>query len=181
MDVRHFRYFLAVAEALSFAKAARALHMSQPPLSKRIADMEEEIGVKLFDRTSKKVELTQAGEALVPYARDAILAFDAAVRAARSQSPSRRHRVRIALPPETSRVVIEELVRRLEQLRIEAEPVEACTADQESLLRAGDIDIGVLRLPFDDRGFWVSPTCSIPWDCDGCHASTLFPAKDFPR
>lgn len=78
MDVRHFRYFVAVAEALSFAGAARELKMSQPPLSKRIADLEGELGLKLFDRTSKKVDLTSGGEAFLPQARAAVRAFDAA-------------------------------------------------------------------------------------------------------
>lgn len=156
MNIKHFRYFVAVAECGSFVEAARTLHISQPPLSKRIAEMEEHLGVRLFDRTSKSVELTKAGEALLPHARNAVYAFDAALRHARSQSPNRSRRLRIALPPESSRALFPELILRLQQVKIEVEPVEAYTADQNKLLAAGEIDIGVLRHPFEERGLWVS-------------------------
>jgi DNA-binding transcriptional LysR family regulator len=157
MDIRHFRYFVAVAEALSFAKAARELHMSQPPLSKRIADLEEELGLRLFDRTSKKVDLTAAGEAFLPKARDAVRSFDAALRKARSLSPSQSRHLRIALPPETSRSVLSGVVTRLQRDRVEVHVVEASTAEQQRLIAAGEVDVGVLRHPFEKRGLRVSP------------------------
>jgi DNA-binding transcriptional LysR family regulator len=157
MDIRHFRYFVAVAEALSFAKAARELHMSQPPLSKRIADLEEELGVRLFDRTSKKVDLTAAGEAFLPKARDAVRSFDSALREARSLSPSQSRHLRIALPPETSRSVLSGLVTRLQRDCAQVHLVEASTAEQQRLMAAGEVDVGVLRHPFEKRGLRVSP------------------------
>ncbi|MCK1516093.1 LysR family transcriptional regulator [Bradyrhizobium sp. 190] len=161
MDIRHFRYFVAVAEALSFARAARDLNMSQPPLSKRIADLEGELSVKLFDRTSKKVNLTAAGEALLPQARNAMRAFEVAVRMARSLSPSQSRHLRIGFPPETSRALLSELSSRLQQ-QMQVHLVEASTAEQQSLLRAGEIDIGVLRHPFEKRGLRVSPPLGQP-------------------
>ncbi|WP_439406551.1 LysR family transcriptional regulator [Bradyrhizobium sp. DASA03076] len=161
MDIRHFRYFVAVAEALSFARAARALHMSQPPLSKRIADLEQELGVRLFNRTSKRVELTTAGEVLLPQAREAVRAFDAALRVARSLSPTQSRRLRIALPPETSRSVLLEIVSRLQE-QVEVQLVEATTAEQQRLLAAGETDIAVLRHPFEKRGLRVSAPLGQP-------------------
>ncbi|NYG45378.1 DNA-binding transcriptional LysR family regulator [Bradyrhizobium sp. IAR9] len=162
MDLRHFRYFVAVAEALSFARAARNLNMSQPPLSKRIADLETELGVRLFDRTSKKVNLTTAGEAFLPKARDAVRAFDAALRTARLLSPSHSRRLRIALPAETSRNVLSDIVSRLQQERVQVHLVEASTADQQDLLTAGEIDIGVIRLPVEKQGLWASASLGQP-------------------
>lgn len=69
MELRHIRYFVAVAEHLSFARAARALHISQPPLSRQIRALEDELGTPLLARTKRAVALTPAGAALLPEAR----------------------------------------------------------------------------------------------------------------
>jgi DNA-binding transcriptional LysR family regulator len=69
MELRHLRYFVAVAEALSFTKAAESLHLAQPSLTRQIKDLEAEIGVVLFDRAGKRISLTQEGESFVLDAR----------------------------------------------------------------------------------------------------------------
>lgn len=72
MELLHLRYFVAVAEELNFSAAARKLHMAASPLSQRIKDLEHELGRRLFDRSTHHVELTDAGTALLPIARDVL-------------------------------------------------------------------------------------------------------------
>lgn len=69
IELRHLRYFVAVAEHLNFGKAARALNVSQPPLSRQIRDLERYLGVSLFCRNSKGVSLTAAGQLLLGESR----------------------------------------------------------------------------------------------------------------
>ncbi|WP_439360393.1 LysR family transcriptional regulator [Bradyrhizobium sp. DASA03007] len=156
MDIRHLRYFVTVAEALSFAKAAQDLHISQPPLSKRIADMERELGIRLFDRSCRKVTLTAAGQRLLPEVSAAVQAFDSVINVVRAESPSQSRRLRIALPPETSRTALLHLVGKLHSEHIKVEISEASTSEQQRLFSAGEIDVGLLHHPFDMRGSKVS-------------------------
>jgi LysR family hca operon transcriptional activator len=84
MELRHLRYFLAVAETGSLTVAAeRRLHTSQPSLSRQIRDLEDEVGVELFSRSARGVELTAAGKAFLDHARLALTQVDAAIEAAR--------------------------------------------------------------------------------------------------
>src|SRR5216684_2969091 len=84
MELRHLRYFVAIAETGSVTVAAeRRLHISQPSLSRQIRDLEEEIGVKLFTRSARGIELTVSGRAFLNHARLALSQVDTATEAAR--------------------------------------------------------------------------------------------------
>jgi DNA-binding transcriptional LysR family regulator len=83
VELRHLRYFIAVAEELNFSRAAQRLRMAQPPLSVAIRQLETDVGASLFERTSREVRLTEVGEALLAGARRTLAEADAAVAAAR--------------------------------------------------------------------------------------------------
>src|ERR1700733_15340968 len=85
MELRHLRYFVAVAEAGSFTKAAQALHIQQPPLGQQIRDLETELGVALFDRYPRKIVLNSTGEVFLADAREIL------VRAAQAVDNVRRY------------------------------------------------------------------------------------------
>ncbi|MFI9383438.1 LysR family transcriptional regulator [Kutzneria sp. NPDC052558] len=98
METLHLRYFVTVAEELNFSAAARRLHMAASPLSQRVRDLERELGVRLFDRDTRRVELTPAGAALLPIARDVLEQFNSIPWRLRETTRQHRERVLIGMP-----------------------------------------------------------------------------------
>ena len=99
VELRQLRYFVAVAEELHFGRAAERLHMSQSPLSRAIRELERELGVVLFVRTTRRVELTPAGSALLERARSALAEVDLAVDDARRAAQAGREALAIGYGP----------------------------------------------------------------------------------
>ncbi|GAJ98177.1 LOW QUALITY PROTEIN: LysR family regulatory protein CidR [Geomicrobium sp. JCM 19055] len=99
MDIRHLTYFIEVAKHSSFTKAARTLHVSQPSLSKTIKQLEREFDVPLFYRSSKKLELTDAGEAVLKNAQNVIDAFQNLQAGVTDLADIKKGQIRIGLPP----------------------------------------------------------------------------------
>jgi DNA-binding transcriptional LysR family regulator len=93
MELRHLRYFVAVAEDLSFRRAAHRLHVSHPSLSQRISDLENELGVKLFKRNSRQVELTEAGRVFLARIRHTLNSIQKAVDQAQEVAKGERGRL----------------------------------------------------------------------------------------
>lgn len=99
MELRHLRYFLAVAEHLNFTKAAAGLRVAQPALSRQIRDLEDELGVQLMERGPRFVRLTSAGEAFMMESRSVLQRADEAVRIARSFVSGERGDIHLGYAP----------------------------------------------------------------------------------
>lgn len=147
MELRHLRYAVAVADTLHFGRAARALNISQPPLSQQIRDLERELGVTLFARTRRSVELTPAGHVFLERARrllgDATALVDATRRAARGElgdlSIGFVHSAGYGIVPR----VVRAFRRRCPEVGLRLH--EATPAEQAAALEAGRIDLGLAR------------------------------------
>jgi DNA-binding transcriptional LysR family regulator len=115
MELRHLRYFTAVAEEQNVTRAAARLHVSQPPLSRQIRDLEEELGVELFKRTAKSIELTEAGKIFLNEARAVLLRSDEAVQAVRAVAKGARGQVRVGYAPSLTVEILPRALKLFEQ------------------------------------------------------------------
>jgi LysR family transcriptional regulator, benzoate and cis,cis-muconate-responsive activator of ben and cat genes len=147
MELRHLRYFYAVAKNLSFSKAAQELHISQPPLSRQIQDLERELGSPLFIRRAKRIELTEAGEYMQIEVQRILESVDMVARTVKLIGSAEERRIRVGcvnflmystLPP------FFELVHESEP-DIKLDIAIMSTEAQEKALRAGALDIGFVR------------------------------------
>jgi len=112
LELRHLRYFLAVAEELNFSRAAERMHVAQPALSAQIRALESQLGCELFTRTTRKVELTRNGEALLEDAREIVARADRAVAKLRAVSRGERGQIRIGFAAHGGGEVGTEILRR---------------------------------------------------------------------
>jgi LysR family cyn operon transcriptional activator len=144
MELRHLRYFLAVADSLHFGRAARALHVSQPTVSQQIRQLEEELGASLFHRLERKVRLTQAGETFRAFATRALEDVDAGRRAIAGLTALDVGVLRVGHVPSLVSVVVPALAKvraKWPNLRVIA--TEAVTRKVERGLVEGELDVGL--------------------------------------
>lgn len=159
IEVRELEYFLAVADTLHFGRAAENLGIASPPLSRAIARLERRLGTPLFDRTSRRVELTAAGRVFMVEARNTLRCLDRAVR--RTQQ-FRDGALRIAAPPGTGAGLLRDAVRGY-LARFGRDTVELVfTADQVGEVREGRADVALV--------------CAAG-DLSGLHAHSLAPER----
>jgi DNA-binding transcriptional LysR family regulator len=147
VELRHLRYFVAVAEERHFRRAAERLHISQPPLSQQIRALEAELGVTLFDRNRRRVELTAAGEALLAEARTVLAAADHAVEHTRRVARGEAGALSVAFVGSAMYGPLPEVLRAFRTARpsVELRLRELSTAEALEALAEGRVDVGVLR------------------------------------
>jgi DNA-binding transcriptional LysR family regulator len=148
-ELRHLRYFVAVAEELNFSRAARRLQMAQPPLSVAIRQLEQELGAELFRRSSREVKLTEAGVALLDGARRTLAEAELAMSAARRAAAGELGSLRLAFSWSAR---FETLPALGQAFRAQRPDVALLTEEMwnsrvPSALRGGSIDVAVALCP----------------------------------
>ncbi len=146
IELRLWRQFLAVAEELHFGRAAKRMHMTQPPLTQAIAQLERVLGVRLFERTKRSVALTAAGESLVPTVRELLARAQALPAQARAAAGGESGRLRIAFVSTVGFSLLPQWLRafRTQHPGVQTELIEATGDVQLQALARGDIDAGFM-------------------------------------
>jgi len=157
MKLHQLRYFVTVAEELHFGRAASRLRMAQPPLSRQIRELEEELSTQLFNRARRRVELTDAGRTLLEEARVALAQVDRAAEAARRAGQGEIGQLFLGVVPTVDTQVFTRILRafaaRYPKVQIVIRSLS--TATQIQGLRTGSLQAGFLRLPVRDDALTI--------------------------
>jgi DNA-binding transcriptional LysR family regulator len=151
-ELWQLRYFLAVAEQLHFGRAAAALHISQPPLSRAIRALEQRLGVVLFARSRRRVELTPEGTRLLGEARRMLGQLERTVQEVRGMARGEEGRLRIGFVSLADYGVLPGLLKAFKSARpgIALALREMLSPEQAAALAAGELDFGLLLPPVSD-------------------------------
>lgn len=149
MELRQLRYFVAIADSGSFTRAAERVYVAQSALSHQLAQLEDELGTALFDRSRRGVELTEAGQRFFPHAVSILRQADEALASARSTDNEPEGKVIFGIPHSASHALALPLLREVRQRlpRVTLELTEELTGNLTRQLRTGQIQLAVL---FDD-------------------------------
>ena len=159
MELRHLRYFVSLADCLSFTRAAERVHVTQSTLSHQIRQLEDEVGQPLFDRIGKKVVTTEAGELFLGFATRALKEVDLGLAMLKPGASGLTGQVRIGATHTFNIGLIPECVALFlarhptVQVRVEELPAEQIGAK----LHAGDLDIGIAYRPNGPTDLWFEP------------------------
>jgi len=166
MELRHLRYFIAVAEEQNITRAAKRLHVSQPPLSRQIRDLETEMGLALFERSARAISLTEAGRLFLLEARAVVHRVEDAVSFIKSIADRKPSRVRVGCCLTPSIEIIPRALRAFQRTNPLATIDLRSTRihDMPRALRSGELDVcvGVCRSPEDFRGLSIEPLGAYP-------------------
>lgn len=149
IELRHLRYFPAVAETRSFTRAAERVHVSQPTLSHQVRQLEEQLGLVLFDRVAGRVGLTHAGEVLLPRARRVLAELENARRELGELHGLRRGLLRVGIMESVHASAIPEIVKRFAVAYpgVQLNCLELAVGEIEAGVEAGTLDLGIAFLP----------------------------------
>src|SRR2546426_5569509 len=149
MELRHLRYFVAVAEELHFGRAAKRLGISQPPLSQQIRALEDQLGVELLRRTRRNVRMTSAGEVFLQAARRILRGVEDSVEVTRRAARGEVGTLNVGYAPgveiEILPRVLRAFARRYPAVDLRLSPLHS--REQLEALRQKAIDVGFVRLP----------------------------------
>ena len=153
MEMHQLRYFVAVAQANSFSRAAEACFVSQPSLSQQIAKLESELGQKLLDRLGRRVRLTDAGRQLLDSANSILATVDDAKRRMKDDGNLAGCRLSVGAIPTIAPYLLPGVLRHFEKryAGVEVTIQEDVTRNLITALTAGEIDLAVMALPIDDE------------------------------
>ena len=164
MELRHLRYFVAVAEELHFARAAERLHIEQSPLSRAIKDLEYDLGLQLFERTTRNTRLTWPGQVFLNEARRILAAVQQATESAQAAASGYRGKLRIALSDGIAQPRLASMLAlcRVEDPDVEIRLFEVPLAQQVKGLHNGLYDVGFCNLDDVGKGIVAQPVWSDP-------------------
>ena len=153
MELRHFKYFVAVAEELHYGRAAKKLNIAQPPLSQQIMNLEEELGIQLFDRSKRNIQLTPAGSHFLKEAKQVLLHVEQAAEAARRIHVGKAGHLRVGFVGSVIHTFLPWGLRLFRERFPDVELVlnEINTAEQIALLHAKRLDIGFHYIAAEDH------------------------------
>jgi len=165
MDIRQLKYFMAIVEEGQISRAAKRLHMAQPPLSLQLKMLEENLGVQLIERNTKSQRLTEAGHALYQRAEQIIGLVDTTTKEIREFDQGLRGTLGIGSPPGIGHLY---MPPRLAEFHAKYPEVnfqwrEGNTYRVLELLNSHVIEVGIVRLPIDENTYEWRPLVTEPW------------------